>query len=69
MIVIDAVPGETYYAAGGIKNATLPQYMKFDFDLVTRKEAESWISKCNLPPTALDSDVPKTDTPKTEQHP
>lgn len=63
VIDINVVPGETYYAAGGIKNPTLPQHMRFDFDLVTRKEAESWASKCSLPASSLDAD-----TPKTEQH-
>ncbi len=64
VIAINAVAGETYYAAGGTKNASLPQYMRFDFELVTRKEAESWVSKCNLPASSLDADPPKT-----EQHP
>ncbi|HXU94564.1 MAG TPA: hypothetical protein VFP33_12990, partial [Gallionella sp.] len=64
VIAINAVAGETYYAAGGIKNPTVPLNMRFDFDLVTRNEAESWVSKCRLPAASLDAD-----TPKTEQHP
>lgn len=63
VIVINAVPGETYYAAGGIKNPT-SQFMRFDFDLVSRNEAESWVEKCHLPAAVLDAD-----TPSTEQHP
>ena len=69
VIVINAVPGETYYAAGGIKNPGVPLGMRFDFDLVTRKEAESWVSQCRIPASSLDTGTPKTDTPKTEEHP
>jgi hypothetical protein len=61
VININAIADETYYAAGGIKNATLPQSMRFDFDIITRKEAESWVSKCNLPASSLEDATPKTE--------
>ncbi|MDT8068512.1 MAG: hypothetical protein ROO76_10155 [Terriglobia bacterium] len=57
-ITFSAVAGETYYAAGGLKNP-LSQFMRFDFDLVTRAEAESWASKCKLPASTLDAEAPK----------
>jgi hypothetical protein len=60
-ITINAVAGETYYAAGGIKNPTLPQSMRFDFELVTREEAESWVMKCNLPTSSLEGKTSKTE--------
>jgi hypothetical protein len=62
-ITVNAVAGETYYAAGGLK-LQLPTTMWFEFGLVTRAEAESWLSKCKLPPSSLDADIPKP-----EQHP
>jgi hypothetical protein len=52
-ITLNAVAGETYYAAGGLK-LQLPTTMWFEFDLVTRADAESWVKKCNLPPSSLD---------------
>lgn len=58
-ITFNAVAGETYYAAGGLKNP-VSQLMRFDFDMVTRAEAESWASKCNLPASSLDALPPKS---------
>ena len=58
-ITINAVAGETYYAAGGLK-LQLPTTMWFEFDLVTRTDAESWLSKCHLPPSSLDAETPPT---------
>ena len=59
VISIDAVAGETYYAEAGIKNWSIPQMMRFEFELISRQEAESWVAKCKLPASSLD-EVPIT---------
>ncbi|HEU5402342.1 MAG TPA: hypothetical protein VFU86_13345 [Terriglobales bacterium] len=58
VIEINAVAGETYYARAGLK-VIFPRNMWFEFELLARKDAESWISKCKLPASALDDDNPK----------
>ncbi len=58
-ISINALAGETYYAEAGIKNWTIPQMMRFEFELISRQEAESWVAKCKLPASSLD-EVPIT---------
>lgn len=60
-IAISAVADETYYSRAGLRNP-LSQLMWFDFEIVTRQEAESWVRKCNLPASALN------ETFKSEQH-
>jgi len=59
-ISINAVAGETYYASGGLK-LQLPTTMWFEFEVVTRSEAESWAKKCHLQPTSLNPEAPKTE--------
>ncbi len=57
VVSINAVAGEKYYAQAGIRNMTImPMSMQVDFNLITREEAESWLSKCKLPASALDAE-------------
>jgi hypothetical protein len=59
VVSINAVAGGKYYAQAGIRNMTImPMSMQVDFNLITREEAEFWVSKCKLPASALDAESP-----------
>ena len=57
-VSINAVAGEKYYAQAGIRNVTIPSLMQFDFNRVTREEAEYWVSRCKLAASVLDAESP-----------
>ena len=60
LVSLNAVAGEKYFARAGIR-MSIPAYMQFEFSLVSREEAESWASKCNLGASSLDAESPTSE--------